>query len=82
MDVCAHSSASSGEILVYWQPRLSRVLIGMGLADELRLLVYPVVRGGGRVFGETLDKIALRLGAPSPGKRAMAPLRAMSECGG
>ena len=57
----AHSSASSGEILVYGSRRLSRV-IGKGLVDELRLLVYPVVLGaGGRLFGETQDKIALRL---------------------
>jgi dihydrofolate reductase len=51
-----------GEILVYGSRRLSRALIGMGLVDELRLQVYPVVLGAGdRLFGETQDKIALRL---------------------
>jgi dihydrofolate reductase len=50
-----------GEIVVYGSRRLSRALIGMGLVDELRLLVYPVVLGAGdRLFGETQDKIAPR----------------------
>ena len=54
--------SSTGEILVYGSRRLSRALIGLGLVDELRLLVYPVVLGaGGRLFGETQDKIPLRL---------------------
>jgi dihydrofolate reductase len=51
-----------GEIVVYGSRRLSQALIGMGLVDELRLQVYPVVLGtGDRLFGETQDKIALRL---------------------
>jgi dihydrofolate reductase len=51
-----------GEILVYGSRRLSRALIGMGLVDELRLLVYPLVLGAGdRLFGDTQDKIPLRL---------------------
>jgi dihydrofolate reductase len=51
-----------GEILVYGSRRLSRALIEMGLVDELRLQVYPVVLGAGdRLFGETQDKIPLRL---------------------
>jgi dihydrofolate reductase len=52
----------NGEILVYGSRRLSRALIGMGLVDELRLQVYPMMLGtGARLFGETQDKIALRL---------------------
>jgi dihydrofolate reductase len=51
-----------GEIVVYGSRRLSQALIGMGLVDELRLVVYPVVLGAGdHLFGETQDKIALRL---------------------
>jgi len=51
-----------GELLVYGSRRLSRALIGMGLVDELRLLVYPMVLGAGdRLFGETEDKLAMRL---------------------
>ena len=52
----------NSDILVYGSRRLARALIGMGLVDELRLLVYPVVLGAGdRLFGETEDKIPLRL---------------------
>jgi dihydrofolate reductase len=51
-----------GEIVVYGSRRLCWALIGMGLVDELRLLVYPLVLGAGdRLFGETEDKIPLRL---------------------
>jgi dihydrofolate reductase len=51
-----------GEILVYGSRRLSQALIGMGLADELRLQVYPVLLGtGDRLFGDTQDKIPLHL---------------------
>jgi dihydrofolate reductase len=51
-----------GDIVVYGSRRLSQALIGMGLVDELRLMVYPVVLGAGaRLFAETQDKIPLRL---------------------
>jgi dihydrofolate reductase len=51
-----------GEILVYGSRRLSHALIEIGLVDELRLMVYPVVLGAGeRLFGETPDKIPMRL---------------------
>jgi dihydrofolate reductase len=51
-----------GEIVVYGSRRLSQALIGLGLVDELRLLVYPLLLGAGdRLFEETQDKIPLRL---------------------
>jgi dihydrofolate reductase len=51
-----------GDVVVYGSRRLSQALIGMGLVDELRLMVAPVVLGSGaRLFGETQDKIPLRL---------------------
>jgi dihydrofolate reductase len=51
-----------GDIVVYGSRRLSQALIERGLVDEVRLLVYPLVLGiGDRLFGETQDKIPLRL---------------------
>ena len=51
-----------GEILVYGSYQLVRILIEQNLADELRLVVFPVVLGTGlRIFGEIGDKKALHL---------------------
>jgi dihydrofolate reductase len=51
-----------GDLVVYGSRRISQALMGMGLVDEVRLMVYPVVLGAGdRLFGETQDKIPLRL---------------------
>lgn len=55
-------SELQGDIVVYGSRRLSRALMEMGLVDEVRLMVYPVVLGAGdRLFGKTQDKIPLRL---------------------
>ena len=51
-----------GDIVVHGSARLVQTLIEHDLVDELRLMVYPVVLGGGeRLFGETSDKKRLRL---------------------
>jgi dihydrofolate reductase len=51
-----------GDIVVYASRRLVRTLLEHGLADELRLIVHPVVLGAGeRLFGETGAKLSLRL---------------------
>jgi dihydrofolate reductase len=52
----------TGDIVVYASRRLVRTLLAHGLADELRLIVHPVVLGAGeRLFGETGDELSLRL---------------------
>jgi dihydrofolate reductase len=51
-----------GDIVVPASYQLGRTLIEHDLVDELRLVVFPVVLGGGeRFFGETSDKKPMRL---------------------
>jgi dihydrofolate reductase len=51
-----------GEIVVYGSRQLVQTLLEHGLADELRLVVVPVVLGDGeRWFGPTTDTTPLRL---------------------
>jgi dihydrofolate reductase len=51
-----------GEIVVPASRRLVRTLVDHDLADELRLIVFPVVLGAGeRLFGEARDQKPMRL---------------------
>ena len=61
-EVEAVKEAHDGDILVYASYQLVRALLEHGLADELRLVVFPVVVGGGkRLFGDAVDPKGLRL---------------------
>jgi dihydrofolate reductase len=52
----------SGDAVVHGSAQLVQGLLEGDLVDELRLMVFPVVLGKGkRLFGETGDKLPLRL---------------------
>ena len=54
--------AIEGDILVYASYHLVRTLMAHALVDEFRLFIFPVVLGSGaRLFGQTGDKLPLRL---------------------
>jgi dihydrofolate reductase len=61
-EVAALKGGDGGPILIAGSCTLVHALIGGGLVDELRLMVFPVAVGGGlRVFPETDDKVAFSL---------------------
>jgi dihydrofolate reductase len=52
-DVSRVKDEQDGVILVNGSQRLVDALVGQGVVDELRLMVFPVVLGKGKQFGDT-----------------------------
>ena len=42
-------------LAIFGSPNLTVSLLGMGLVDELRVMVHPILLGGGRSLFRTLD---------------------------
>jgi len=61
-EVSTLKQSLDGDIVVHGSGQLVRGLLEHDLVDELRLMVFPVLLGGGkRLFGDTSDKQPLRL---------------------
>jgi dihydrofolate reductase len=60
--VTSLKKGDGGPILVAGSATLVRTLLIRGLVDELRLMVFPIMIGGGlTIFPDQRDKIALEL---------------------
>ncbi|MCK9684386.1 dihydrofolate reductase family protein [Scleromatobacter humisilvae] len=61
-EISALKRRCDGDILVYGSYQLARALMARSLADELRLVVFPIVLGAGRrLFDGMSDKKPLHL---------------------
>lgn len=61
-EVAKLKGEQDGDLVVHGSAQLVNSLLERDLVDEVRLMVYPVVLGGGkRLFGETGDKKPLAL---------------------
>ena len=61
-EVTALKAKVAGDIVVYASYRLGQALLAADLVDEMRLVIFPVVVGGGRrLFGETGEPKPMQL---------------------
>jgi dihydrofolate reductase len=61
-EVAKLRESADGELVVHGSAQLVQGLLELGLIDELRLMVFPVVLGSGkRLFGESEQKQSMRL---------------------
>ncbi|CAL9617407.1 dihydrofolate reductase family protein [Streptomyces sp. enrichment culture] len=62
-------AAEGGDLLVMGSPALARTLLDEDLADELRLMLMPVILGGGKsIFPGNGRKLTLELAATATSK--------------
>jgi dihydrofolate reductase len=74
-EVAALKDEPGQAVYVAGGPGLVATLINAGLVDELRLIVQPVILGGGMpLFGEIQQRHALELVAAAPGVRGRVDL--------
>ena len=61
-EVAKLKARSGGDLLVFGSARLAQGLAERGLVDDYRLMVYPVILGGGkRLFGDVSKMASLEL---------------------
>jgi dihydrofolate reductase len=61
-EVAQVKAQGDGELLVVGSAQLAQTLLARGLVDEYRLLVHPVVVGGGKkLFGDAAAMVAMEL---------------------
>ena len=60
-EVARLKEQDGGDLLIYGSGRLVDELTRLGLIDEYRLIVYPVLVGSGKKLFETVPETTLRL---------------------
>jgi dihydrofolate reductase len=61
-EVAKLRESAEGELVVHGSAQLVQGLLELGLVDELRLMLFPVVLGSGkRLFGDSEQKLPMRL---------------------
>jgi dihydrofolate reductase len=65
-DVAAVKERYAGDILVAGSGQLVRGLIGSGLVDEYRLMVFPIILGSGKRLFDGAPVTPLRLASVKP----------------
>ena len=66
-EVAELKAGAQGDVVVHGSSTLVHALLDEGLVDELRLMVFPIILGGGRrLFGQTGAPVALQLASATP----------------